>query len=212
MNLFIMTDSDIHALLPSSALDELAGQGYTVLHSILPVSLTTSLLQEAQQMFEKGAFREAGIGKGTEQAVHKAIRGDSIVWFQPESLSTAQATYLEEIEQLRQMLNREIFLGARSFECHYAVYPAGSYYKRHVDNFRGTGNRILSCILYLNPEWKEEDGGILRIYHSENDYTDILPQAGTLVLFRSQILEHEVLASKRERYSVTGWMRNDIPL
>jgi SM-20-related protein len=35
---------------------------------------------------------------------------------------------------------------------------------------------------------------------------DALPIAGRLVCFRSDVIEHEVLPSKKERLSVTGWM------
>jgi len=35
---------------------------------------------------------------------------------------------------------------------------------------------------------------------------NVLPVAGRLVCFRSDIIEHEVLPSKKERLSITGWM------
>ncbi|MCB0627245.1 MAG: 2OG-Fe(II) oxygenase, partial [Saprospiraceae bacterium] len=41
---------------------------------------------------------------------------------------------------------------------------------------------------------------------------EILPVGGRLVLFRSELLEHEVLPARRERYSLTGWLRNDDPV
>jgi SM-20-related protein len=36
---------------------------------------------------------------------------------------------------------------------------------------------------------------------------DILPLGGRLVLFLSDLIEHEVLPARRERYSITGWFR-----
>ena len=38
---------------------------------------------------------------------------------------------------------------------------------------------------------------------------DVQPEAGTLVLFRSADLPHEVLPARRERWSVAGWFRRD---
>jgi SM-20-related protein len=39
---------------------------------------------------------------------------------------------------------------------------------------------------------------------------DILPQAGKLVCFRSDQIEHEVLPATRPRMSITGWMLDQL--
>jgi SM-20-related protein len=93
------------------------------------------------------------------------------------------------------------------------VYPAGAFYKRHRDQHRGSLERLISCVVYLNNEWAESDGGQLRIYDEDGtDFTDITPQAGTVVCFRSDTVEHEVMPALRERYSLTGWLRKDTVL
>jgi SM-20-related protein len=60
-------------------------------------------------------------------------------------------------------------------------------------------------ICYLNENWKAEEGGQLRIYEETNQI-DVLPEAGRLVCFRSDKLEHEVLPASRARLSLTGWI------
>jgi SM-20-related protein len=85
------------------------------------------------------------------------------------------------------------------------IYPPGSYYKRHLDQFKKDDHRKLSVICYLNENWKEEEGGQLRIYLPDKDI-DVLPIAGRLVCFRSDQLEHEVLRATRPRLSITGWI------
>jgi Rps23 Pro-64 3,4-dihydroxylase Tpa1-like proline 4-hydroxylase len=46
-------------------------------------------------------------------------------------------------------------------------YPGGgSRYTRHCDNANGNG-RKLTALLYLNPGWKVQDGGCLRVYQPD---------------------------------------------
>jgi SM-20-related protein len=107
-------------------------------------------------------------------------------------------------------INRELFLGLFDFEGHMAIYPPGSFYRKHLDQFQDVAQRKVSAILYLNDGWQAEDGGQLRIYLEESadsDSIDVLPRGGTLVCFLSERFYHEVLPATRERLSVTGWFR-----
>lgn len=45
----------------------------------------------------------------------------------------------------------------------------------------------------LNEAWQTEHGGALRLYLADQTELDVLPSAGTLVLFISAELPHEVL-------------------
>jgi SM-20-related protein len=112
---------------------------------------------------------------------------------------------------LIQFLNRALFLSLKDVEVHQTVYPIGSYYKRHLDQFKKDDARKLSVILYLNKNWTEENGGQLRIY-TNDQYFDVLPIAGRLVCFRSDALEHEVMPATRERLSITGWILDRIKI
>lgn len=108
------------------------------------------------------------------------------------------------MEEWRLRFNRELFLNLASSEFHFAVYPEGSFYRRHLDQFKERANRILTFIVYLNPNWKPGDGGELRIYRDDNQL-DIEPIYGRMVLFKSAVLEHEVLPTQIKRRSLTGW-------
>ena len=75
--------------------------------------------------------------------------------------------------------------------------------------------RLITAIYYLTEEdWNElEDGGCLRVYNSVRDkkHFDIPPIADRLVIFRSDIIEHEVMPSnKRRRLAVTIWLYGSI--
>jgi SM-20-related protein len=59
----------------------------------------------------------------------------------------------------------------------------------------------------LNKNWKPENGGELKLYLENGEELTIEPRAGTLVVFESH-MEHEVLMSHADRYSITGWLKN----
>ena len=83
------------------------------------------------------------------------------------------------------------------------LYEKGSFYKRHLDNFKQNGTRAFSMIMYLNTE---VNGGELRIYQG-SEWRDIAPNAGKSIFFKSNELEHEVLVTHLPRMSVTGWLK-----
>ena len=132
------------------------------------------------------------------------------MWLDPAKCSAMQCCYLDALENLRQTINRQLFLGLFEFEGHLALYPPGSYYRRHLDRFRGTEQRVLTAILYLNQDWHERDGGQLRLYTDptdEKNFEEILPLAGHLVIFLSALFPHEVMQARRDRLSITGWFK-----
>jgi SM-20-related protein len=169
--------------------------------------LVTQLRQELYHAWLEGQFRQAGIGRGESFEVNKAIRNDHVKWLE-DSASPAQQHYLYTLEQLRLAINRTLCLGLFDFECHLSIYPPGSYYRRHVDQFRGIGLRTVSSILYLNENWEDADGGQLCLYanpQDESEHVRIQPYGGQLVTFLSAEFPHEVLTARRERMSITGW-------
>jgi len=153
-------------------------------------------------------LQRAGIGKMRRQ-VNEAVRGDFIRWIDAEHSDSAINVYLNRLELLRIFLNENLFLSLKDQEVHIARYPAGAFYKRHLDQFRGYGHRRISVICYLNKGWQPEHGGQLRIYTNEGE-SDFLPLEGRLACFRSDLIEHEVLPATRERASITGWLLDEL--
>lgn len=188
--------------------DNLAEKGFSVIDGFLLNQEVAAIRLIPQISGNISELKKAGIGKETRQ-VNEGIRGDYISWIEPSSAHPSLTVYLDRITALRRFLNQSLFLGLKDFEVHFARYPAGAFYKRHLDQFQKDDHRRLSVICYLNEKWKEEEGGQLRIYE-KNHTTDILPVAGRLVCFRSELLEHEVLPATRERVSITGWMLDQI--
>ncbi len=152
-------------------------------------------------------FSPAGIGREFDHRVNRFVRGDRVAWVGGGDPATT--AYLEWIDALRLALNRRLFLGLFDYECHYACYPVGAFYRRHLDAFRGTVNRVVSTTLYLNPDWSPDDGGQLALYRARarKPCAVVEPRLGTMVLFLSNEFPHEVLPARRIRYSMTGWFR-----
>ena len=196
----------------AAIIDALASNGWIIIPDFLPKNYLKNLAEEASSAWESGDFSRAGVGQGDQLKVRTEIRSDFIHWLEPENLTALQREYWQLLDDLRLEINRHLYLGLWSFEGHFAVYPAGSFYKKHIDQFQTTRHRMVSCLLYLNENWQPEDGGQLRIFYpgSEERFIEVLPTFGTFVCFRSDTIVHEVLPAKRERFSLTGWLRKDI--
>ena len=213
-------------------IDQIAEKKWAVMPDFLDKKLVKEISTELTALYEKGDFRRAGIGKGTDWQVQGEIRGDDVLWFDNSNLTTLQSLYFDKINDLKTALNRELYLGFQeietAFECHFAVYQPDKFYKKHLDQFKKNAfeknnqnsfqslSRVISCVFYLNENWTKEDGGHLRIYHQENGqenelknelFTDVIPCAGTLVCLYSEDIWHEVLPTQRPRQSITGWLK-----
>ena len=113
------------------------------------------------------------------------MRGDFIAWLSEPELD-AEQKLLRRLDELRIALNRELMTGLEDFQGHFALYPSGAAYSRHFDRLAGTDVRAISTALYLNDDWVDEDGGVLRIYTGGGASEDVLPLGGRLVAFLSE--------------------------
>ena len=115
-----------------------------------------------------------------------------------------------------------------------ATYDGPRGYVRHFDNecdaesavtqSSGYRNfRVLTVIAYLNdPDWDAADGGALRCYQAAEDDSasagscrgpskdeecvlEVVPRGGTVVVFPSCSVPHEVMPSRRPRTAATLW-------
>lgn len=196
--------SDVSKL--SAIVDDLASQGWSQQADFLPAELVSALAAECRRRAGDGQLNPAGVGRGGTLEVREAIRGDHIRWLEPGE-SSACDRYLDTMDALRQAINQGLFIGLEDYECHFALYPPGAFYRRHLDRFRDDDRRAVSAVIYLNQDWQSGDGGELRMFLDDQRVHDVAPTAGTLVVFLSGDVPHEVLAAGRERLSLTGWFR-----
>ena len=196
-----------------SILDNLAGRGWVFVDAALPADLCRNLRQCGMDLQKTGKMKPAKIGPGLSRQKNSLIRDDEIYWLQDQETQAALKLWLQFLIQLQQDLNQELFLGAGRFECHFACYPPGGHYDRHVDqSTAGPQDRLISFVYYLNNNWKPRDGGQLVIYkdHESSEIeAQIEPHEGRLVLFQSAKVSHAVAKSTSERWSLTGWLRKN---
>ncbi len=191
----------------NQAVNALRDQGFWVGDGLFEDDLIEALRASLDGLREDDALRRAGIGREDDFRLQKNVRGDRIHWLSRQD--AAQARFLDQMERLRLALNRALFLGLFEFESHFAHYPPGAFYRRHYDSFRGAANRLISTVLYLNPDWQPGDGGELVLY-APDEQTRLLqvePIGGRLALFLSEEVAHEVLPAARDRLSIAGWFR-----
>lgn len=164
-----------------------------------------NLREELLNRYNNDDFKVAGIGNQLEFQLAKSIRNDEILWLYRDRTVEVEKCFFQKLDGFKDYLNRTCFAGINETEFHYAVYNPGSFYKRHVDRFQNDDRRRFSMVLYLTDNWQDGDGGELMIYKPDTE-VKIQPKAGTVVFFDSA-LEHEVLVSRTERLSLTGWMK-----
>lgn len=192
-----------------SIVDGLAEKGYAVADSFLSQAEVDAILATAEFKHGIDQFKKAGIGKNHGLQINEAIRGDYIHWLDKNTAAAPAKVYLDRLHELIQYINRTLFLSLKDYEVHMTIYPIGSFYKRHLDQFKKDDHRKLSVICYLNNDWTAAHGGDLRMY-LPGETLDFLPIAGRLVCFRSDQIEHEVLPATRERLSLTGWILDQV--
>lgn len=198
------------SLKTEQLIESIAENGYAIIKHFLPPEKIAVLGSEAKLLQQSGAMRRAGTGQNNEPRLDDMVRGDFIHWLDKSNASFTQQEFLEHMESLRANLNRSLYLGLFEVENHFAIYPPGTFYRKHLDQFQNNQQRQVSSVLYLNQDWQTQDGGKLRLYldgENPTPYQDIEPVGGTLVAFLSGRFYHEVLPAKHERMSITGWFR-----
>ena len=184
--------------------DTLAEQDWLVLDNFLREDLRVQLQRFLDQKISENELHKAGIGNLGNFQIDSSVRGDWVYWLDKDR-DIGLTAFFDLIETVKNQLNRLCFLGLSEYEFHLAHYPAGTFYERHLDQFNEMSNRQISMVFYLNKNWTPPCGGELRIY-SGDTFVDVAPIPGRLVIFKSGVVEHEVLPTTASRYSLTGWL------
>ena len=191
--------------LYSKITDALVDDGYAIIHDAINTTLCKNLYTLAKKSKN---YKRAGIS--ARKKINPNARLDKILWLSEDN--GVQSEFLSFSEGLKDFLNRELFIGITYFESHFALYEDGDFYEKHHDAFKGSKNRVVTLVCYLNEDWdSKSDGGELIMYDEEDNVLQkVIPEANTLVVFMSEKFPHEVLKAKRKRHSIAGWFRVDV--
>lgn len=192
----------------------LSDSKYSIADSFFSSDEISALRDSLERKYADNAFKKSAIGNQSNTKIIDTVRGDLILWLDEAETTDAERLFFDKIADFVTYLNRTCYMGIREKEFHYAVYPEGTFYKRHLDTFMNDSKRKLSIVCYLNNEdWKPDYGGELTLYLNKDSLeneVNIYPVQGRMVIFESQVLEHEVKAVKKQRMSVTGWLKSSI--
>jgi SM-20-related protein len=188
-------------------ISDISTQHYSIIDNFFTFEEVLELRESLIEKYKEDEFKKSAIGNRVNEVIEKAIRGDVILWIDEFATNTAESIFFKRINDFKNYLNRTCFMGINQKEFHYAIYPKGTFYKRHLDTFKNDDRRKLSLVCYLNDEdWQPENGGELVLY-LENEDKVIYPFLGKMVIFESQLLDHEVKPVNTTRLSITGWLK-----
>ena len=185
--------------------DDLRERGYSVQRDFFTAAEVQVVSADIQTLNDKNEFTSASIGNNNKTREAHLVRNDKTYWVDTFSPSDAQNIILSALERIRLECNSSLFLGLFDFEGHYSIYPPQAYYRKHFDSFSDDNARVLTIVAYFNNDWKVGDGGELLLHTSPTVLIE--PIAGSLALFMSREIEHEVLETNVTRQSFSGWFK-----
>jgi SM-20-related protein len=172
----------------------------------LGVALAANLKLNLNTFYTNALLVTAGTGNNSGLVHNTLVRSDKIYWLDRAHNDVHENAFFDLMDAFIEYLNRTCYAGITACEFHYTLYEKGSFYKRHIDQFKNDEGRKYSMIMYLNEGWAPMDGGELCIHHA-GSIQNISPDSGKSVFFKSNELEHEVLMTHKPRLSITGWLK-----
>ena len=230
----------------ASALDAvgaaLARKHFAILDDFAPAAELHAACAAAWRDGALHPARVAAPGDGpTATSRRAASRSDHIAWVDPQEWTPLRDVVgrMDELIRLLRAAAPAVLqadgaeLSLSRMRPMVSRYGEGDLFARHCDNHCSDGRgpycngRLLSAVFYTraaDDEWREGDGGCLRVYRPQADpatgdtdggdaddgddaVADIAPLGGRLLLFFSDFrVPHEVLPVRRgERFAATCW-------
>ena len=202
----------------AAAAPNLLQNGWAVIDDALPSSTFQLLREQMASLHAAGGLRQHRFGfKASESAKPELYTKPNI--FEAELDDAPVAPAAPKLKQTLQTIDLqsaaraafpslELLSGADAaaikLQCNEG---GGGSFPHHYDNAGPPSKRRLTCLFYLNPQWKDGDGGELLLSPWLQPPIRIAPSHGRLVLFLSDTVLHRVLPSRAAiRYCFTIWL------
>ncbi len=184
---------------------------FCILKNLIPAEEVRGSLAELQTLYAiPGKFTPGQLNDTANAPNASTVRGDKVL------MLSGNANETPNLSILKNKLNK---LAVAIFSAHSiktnkvsqskimaSCYEGGgACFKRHIDR-PSDGTMKLSFVFYLNPGVTEQDGGCLRIFANSKHF-DVTPELGTLVIFHSDSITHEVLPCYSKRFAFTIWYK-----
>ena len=186
-----------------SWVDELSERDFVVIDHFVKPGVYAGL--RSCFLSKLDSFTKAGIGAAGDNIIRHDIRGDYTYWLD-RARDNELHPFWSLVDETIHIFNRYCYLSLSGSEFHFATYPPGAKYEKHLDQFDNRGNRMITVVIYLNKGWKKGDGGELEIFLKTGETVIVEPVEARCVLFKSAEVPHRVLESHKNRYSLTGWL------
>ena len=191
-----------------SWMDELSANDFVVIDHFLKPEVYSEI--RSCFLSKLPSFTKAGIGASGDHTIRHDIRGDYTYWLD-RSGDIDLRSFWSLVDETVHVFNRYCYLSLSGYEFHFATYPPGSRYEKHLDQFDNRGNRLITLVIYLNEGWKKEDGGELELFLKNGESLLVEPIETRCVMFKSAEVPHRVLESHKNRYSLSGWLLHQPP-
>ena len=205
-------------LLDDSAVAALGEDGYVIFDDAVDPAVCLAARMGAEILWQHQVLTPAVVSR--EGVAVAGVRSDHTCFLEESALPEAFVGVVTRLGRLQEELRTKAWLALPRREFQLACYPPQSQgYARHRDSFAhpvtstaGTApglmpQRRITAVLYLNPDWQDDDGGALRIWpDAPAPAFDVLPRLGRLVLFQSDRIDHAVLPCRRDRFALTLWL------
>lgn len=203
------TINSLGAIDYSSIILDLEKHSWSLQKEFISHQMCRYFLNYADQLKEQDELKVAEIGNKTQKQLDKSIRKSLIHWID-YSQDVVEVKKLNHFyHEISKVMSQAFFLSLKRHETQIAFYRKGDFYKKHKDQLQSTKHRQMTVILCLN---NCEDGGELILYNRDDKSKIdciVKPQQGTLIVFFSAHIYHEVKETNSKRVTLTTWLRDD---
>ncbi|KAL1496757.1 hypothetical protein AB1Y20_014347 [Prymnesium parvum] len=193
----------------AAALRELVARGYAVVDGALPAALCEKLRREMEALEAAGQLWNSHSYAGERGAAHRHIHETQLDYKDVRKIAPTfnriekDSTLIDLLRGVPGLAN----IGGQHVRIQINSGHGGCY-TLHTDAGTaevGSGQTLLvTALVYLNRDWKEGDGGELRVFPYPFAPRKIPPLEGRMVLFEPRMV-HDVMPNFKKRFCFTLW-------